>query len=185
MSSELTVLVFVDQANMHGQATAVDRRLDLVRLARYLADPEEGRRLVDCLVYAPLPVVNSDGVHKYHDHLRHSGCQVISKRAKRLPDGRTKADLDMHLAMDALELAREIRPDVVVLSSGDGDFGALALRIRRLGIRVEVASSTQSLAGELRAACQGTIELDDFFATCEPLNENVEAIGSADILDPA
>jgi uncharacterized LabA/DUF88 family protein len=182
MTTELKVLVFVDQANVHGQEGAVGRRADLVRLTKYLAKGDEGRRLVDAYVYAPLPHENGDRVQRWHDFLRHSGLQVVSKRAKKLPDGRVKADMDMYMAMDALELGMTIRPDVIVLVTGDGDMAPLALRLRRLGIRVEVASGTQALAAELKAASHGVVNLDDFFADCDPVNGDAEQIGSANIL---
>lgn len=184
MNGELRILLFLDQSNLHGQAHAANRKLDYVRLMNFLADPREGRRRIDCYCYAPLPQENGDRVQRWHDFLRHSGMQVVSKRAKRMPDGRVKADMDMALAMDALELGTSLRPDVVVIASGDGDMAPLAIRLRRLGIRVEVASSTQALANEMRASCQGVIELDDFLADCEPLAGAAEEIGVANILEP-
>jgi uncharacterized LabA/DUF88 family protein len=43
------------------------------------------------------------------------------------------------MAIDAVELSVEMRPEVVVLVTGDADFAHLALQLRRRGIRVEVA----------------------------------------------
>ncbi|NTW98388.1 MAG: NYN domain-containing protein [Geobacteraceae bacterium] len=183
--SELKVMIFLDQSNLHHQGMAANRKIDYVALMRYLANPEEGRRLVDCFIYAPLPHENGDRQARWHDYLRHSGLNVISKRAKRLPDGRLKANMDMEMGMDALECGLNIRPDVIVLGTGDGDMASLAYRLRRLGIRVEVASDTQALANELRAASHGVILLDDFLSKMERNGDaGAEAIGTTDILQP-
>jgi len=56
-----------------------------------------------------------------------------------------KANVDVLMAIDAMELSNQMQPDVVVLVTGDSDFASLALRLRRHGIRVEVASGPQTL----------------------------------------
>ena len=174
MVAELKVLIFIDLANATRTAKAAGRRLDFVKLAIYLANPAEGRRLVDCYVYATLPPEDGDAVARWHDFLRHSGLIVIAKRAKRLPNGEIKGNIDSLLVLDAMELAITVRPDVIVIGSGDGDFAPLALRLRRLGIRVEAASGTQAIAAELRAAVHGVVLLDDFIAQSQPLDQAAE-----------
>ena len=42
------------------------------------------------------------------------------------------------MAIDALDLAASIQPDVVVLVTGDSDFAYLAQKLRRRGIRAPV-----------------------------------------------
>lgn len=183
--NELRVLAFLDISNLVAQAKQANRRIDFEHLKSYIASQEEGRRLVDCYAYATLPPESDEKVIRWHDYLRHSGYVVVSKRAKRLPDGRIKADMDMELGLDALELGLSIRPDIVVLGTGDGDMATVALRLRRHGIRIEVLSSTNALAAELRAAGHGTIDFDDFLARCEfwSGHRNAEAIGCSDILE--
>ena len=46
-----------------------------------------------------------------------------------------KANVDVLMAIDAVELSVEMRPEVVVLVTGDADFAHLALQLRRRGIR--------------------------------------------------
>ena len=184
MFAELRVLIFIDLANAAMQAKASGRRLDLVKLVAYLANPDEGRRLVDAYLYATLPPEDPDRVARWHDFLRHSGLIVVAKRAKRLPNGEVKGNIDSLLVLDAVELAITVRPDVVVLVSGDGDFGPLALRLRRHGIRTEAASGTQGMASELRAAVNGVTNLDDFIAESQPLDQGAEQIGNRTILEP-
>ena len=64
-------------------------------------------------------------------------------------EGHYKANVDVMMAIDALELSIEIRPDVVILVTGDADFAYLAIKLRRHGIRVEVASVAANLGNML------------------------------------
>jgi uncharacterized LabA/DUF88 family protein len=181
----MKVLVFIDLSNVSGQLRPLGRKEDLLSLRSLVANEDEGRYLVDCFVYARLPHTNGDAVHRWHDWLRAQGFQVVSKRAKKLPNGAYKCNLDGELMLDALDLGTEIRPDVVVLVTGDGDMAPLALRLRRKGIRVEVASLGESLAAELRLASQGFIDLTEWANACERVNDAAPELGGANIFHQA
>ena len=85
-------------------------------------------------------------------------------------DGRHyKANVDVLMAIDAVELSMEMRPDVVVLVTGDADFAHLALRLRRRGIRVEVASTAQTLGSGLKDSANEVVDLAPLFETFEPM----------------
>jgi uncharacterized LabA/DUF88 family protein len=71
------------------------------------------------------------------------------------------------MAIDALELSIEMRPDVVILVTGDADFAYLAIKLRRHGIRVEVASVAANLGNILRSAANDVIDLAPLFRTFE------------------
>jgi uncharacterized LabA/DUF88 family protein len=181
----LKTMVQVDLWNINRQLRELGRRPDLPALRAHLANPAEGRFCVDAICYAPLPQENGDRVHRWHDWLRGQGFRVVSKRAKKLPDGSTKCSLDIHIVLDAIQLAQEIRPDVMVIASGDGDFAELALRLRRRGIHVECASLPGSLASELRLACLGFSDLSDWANDCEKVTPDAPEIGAAaHILEP-
>lgn len=64
-------------------------------------------------------------------------------------------------------LAAAMQPDVVILVTGDADFAYLATKLRRCGIRVEVASLAQNLGGVLRPSAKATIDLAPLFRTFE------------------
>lgn len=177
----LNTVLLIDLSNLIGQCREVGRRPNLPALKDRLANPAEGRHEVDSYVYAQMPQSNGDGVRRYHNFLRSQGFQVVTKRAKQLPDGRFKCNLDAEMTMDALELAQEIRPDVIVLVTGDGDFAPLALRLRRKGVRVEVASLQSSMANELRLACRGYIDLSDWVDDCERIGDDAPAVGGDDV----
>jgi uncharacterized LabA/DUF88 family protein len=81
---------------------------------------------------------------------------VVTKATKEFVDqtGRrkVKGNMDIELAVDAMEIAEHI--DQMVLFSGDGDFRSLVEAMQRRGVRVTVVStiSTQPpmVADELR-----------------------------------
>jgi uncharacterized LabA/DUF88 family protein len=98
------------------------------------------------------------------DWLDYNGYTVVTKATKEFVDqtGRrkVKGNMDVELAVNAMEIASHI--DHMVLFSGDGDFRSLVEAVQRKGVRVTVAStvSTQPpmVADELRR--QADIFLD-------------------------
>jgi uncharacterized LabA/DUF88 family protein len=89
------------------------------------------------------------------------------------------------MAMDAIELALEVRPDIVVLVTGDSDFAYLAEKLRRRGIRVEVASVEQSLGNDLKMAANSVVDLIELFDRFEQQkgNKNHYRIGTLKLFD--
>jgi len=65
---------------------------------------------------------------------------------------KVKGNMDIELAVDAMDLANQI--DQMVLFSGDGDFRSLVEAVQRHGVRVTVISTISSqppmIADELR-----------------------------------
>jgi uncharacterized LabA/DUF88 family protein len=92
---------------------------------------------------------------------------VVTKDGAPAEEGHYKANVDVMMAIDALELSIEIRPDVVILVTGDADFAYLAIKLRRHGIRVEVASVAANLGNILKAAANDVIDLGPLFRTFE------------------
>src|SRR5438034_7023190 len=84
---------------------------------------------------------------------------VVTKDGAPAEEGHYKANVDVMMAIDALELSIEMRPDVVTLVTGDADFAYLAIKLRRHGIRVEVASVAANLGHMLRSAANEVIDL--------------------------
>ncbi len=174
----MRTLIFVDEANFQKSARAANFRPDIVALRNWLRD--EGRRqIVEMVAYIGLPPDRRaedmpdnwarayDSKHRLRMALENNGILVVAWRGKQLfgyDPPRFAANIDMLMAMDALEFALDARPDVVVLVTGDGDFSYLANKLRRRGIRVEAASLPNSLSAELRRSVHQVIDLRDFFA---------------------
>ena len=49
------VLVFVDESNVVSSVRAIGRKLDWLKLRDYLANADEGRELIEMVIYAGLP----------------------------------------------------------------------------------------------------------------------------------
>jgi len=99
--------------------------------------------------------------------LRSNGFMVVTKDGSPAEEGHYKANIDVMMAIDAVELSIEMRPDVVILVTGDADFAYLAIKLRRHGIRVEVASVAANLGNTLRSAANDVIDLAPLFRTFE------------------
>ena len=167
------VLVLVDESNVSSSVRTAGRGLDWLKLRDFLAGPNSGRDLIEMVVYAGLPPAipawqdERDKKNKFVQWLRSNGFMVVTKDGAPAEEGRYKANVDVMMAIDALELSIEMRPDVVILVTGDADFAYLAIKLRRHGIRVEVASVAANLGNILRSAANDVIDLAALFRTFE------------------
>jgi uncharacterized LabA/DUF88 family protein len=157
--------LFIDGSNLYAAARALGfdidykllrsefvRRGKLVRAFYYTA-------LLEDQEYSPIrPLV---------DWLDYNGFTMVTKPAKEFTDSlgrrKVKGNMDIELAVDAMEMADRI--DHMVLFSGDGDFRPLVEGIQRKGVRVSVVSTIRSsppmIADELRRQADNFIELDE------------------------
>src|SRR5215468_6788194 len=176
------LLVLVDESNIGSSVRTAGRGLDWLKLRDFLAGPATGRDLIEMVVYAGLPPAipawyeERDRKNKFVQWLRANGFMVVTKDGAPAEEGRYKANVDVMMAIDALELSIEIRPDVVILVTGDADFAYLATKLRRHGIRVEVASVTANLGNTLRSAANEVIDLAGLFRTFELKNAHDSGI---------
>src|SRR6266513_1711748 len=167
------LLVLVDESNIGSSVRTAGRGLDWLKLRDFLAGPATGRDLIEMVVYAGLPTAmpiwqeERDKKNKFVQWLRSNGFMVVTKDGSPAEEGHYKANVDVMMAIDALELSIEMRPDVVILVTGDADFAYLAIKLRRHGIRVEVASVAQNLGNMLKAAANDVIDLAPLFRTFE------------------
>ena len=170
------VLVLVDESNISSSVRTVGRGLDWLKLRDFLAGANTGRDLIEMVVYAGLPPAiptwqeERDRKNKFVHWLRSNGFMVVTKDGASAEEGHYKANVDVMMAIDALELSIEMRPDVVILVTGDADFAYLATKLRRHGIRVEVASVAANLGHILRSAANAVTDLAPLFRTFEMIN---------------
>src|SRR5258707_1857630 len=170
------VLVLVDESNVSSSVRTAGRGLDWLKLRDFLVGPNTGRDLIELVVYAGLPLAiltwqdERDRKNKFVHWLRSNGFMVVTKDGASAEEGHYKANVDVMMAIDALELSIEMRPDVVILVTGDADFAYLATKLRRHGIRVEVASVAANLGNILRSAANEVIDLAELFRTFEIIN---------------
>ena len=157
------VLIFQDVANIEAgyrglarQSRIPARPLDQGHLLGYLS---EGRFLIDAFAYLPvdprLPIDREILGERFW-----SGGWHVNEKIGKISNGGFKCNMDVEMALDIMELCLDIRPDSVIICSGDEDFLPLVYRLRRLGIRVEVASFADCAARALRRQASGYVELD-------------------------
>lgn len=165
MSSSERIALFIDGANLYAAARAlgfdIDYRklLDEFRSRGYLVRAFYYTAIVEDQEYSSLrPLV---------DWLDYNGYMVVTKPAKEFTDStgrrKVKGNMDIELAVDAMELAPSITH--MVLFSGDGDFRSLVEAIQRKGVKVTVVStvSTQPpmMSDELRRQADVFLDLAD------------------------
>lgn len=162
----------MDESNVTSSAKAAGRKLDWLKLRDHLV---AGRELIEIVIYAGLPPAmpewqaERDRKNKFLHWLRSHGFLVVTKDGAPAAEAHYKANVDVLMAIDAVELSVQIGPDVVVLVTGDADFAHLALQLRRRGIRVEAASSASTLGAGLRTAVNEAIDLSPLLETFDPL----------------
>jgi uncharacterized LabA/DUF88 family protein len=184
MAPRARLLVLVDESNVGSSVRTAGRGLDWLKLRDFLAGQSTGRELIEMVVYAGLPPAipawqeERDKKNKFMHWLRSNGFMVVTKDGSPAEEGHYKANVDVMMAIDALELSVEMRPDVVILVTGDADFAYLAIKLRRRGIRVEVASVAQNLGNILRSAANDVIDLAPLFRTFEMMKVQDSAAGT-------
>jgi uncharacterized LabA/DUF88 family protein len=148
------IALFIDGANVHATAKALGFEIDYKRLLQEF----QGRGiLVRAFYYTAIfedPEYSS--LRPLVDWLDYNGYTVVTKAGKEFVDAsgrrKVKGNMDIELAVDAMELAGRI--DQMVLFSGDGDFRSLVKSMQRRGVQVTVVSSIAiappMIADELR-----------------------------------
>jgi uncharacterized LabA/DUF88 family protein len=167
------IALFIDGANLYATAKTLGFDIDYKKLLREF---HSRGYLVRAFYYtAVIEDQEYSSIRPLIDWLDYNGYTVVTKATKEFVDqsGRrkVKGNMDIELAVDAMELASHI--DHMILFSGDGDFRSLVEAIQRRGVRVTVVSTITSqppmVADELRR--QADIFLD--------LSELQEKVGRA------
>jgi len=161
------MLVFVDESNVTGSARIKNKNLDWLFLRQEIVNAVPGADLVEMVIYVGLPPSTEDlkpqrdSRERYVHWLRSNGFLVVTKNGSPKGGGAYKANVDVLMAIDSVELSLAIAPDIVVLVTGDGDFANLATKLRRRGIQVYVCAIEETLGNLLRDACNDHIRMED------------------------
>lgn len=157
------IALFIDGANLYATAKALAFDIDYKRLLKEF----QGRgRLVRAFYYTALIEDQEySSIRPLIDWLDYNGYRVVTKPTKEFVDStgrrKVKGNMDIELAIDALELAPFI--DHAVIFSGDGDFRSLVEALQRRGVRVSVVSTITSqppmVADELRRQCDEFVDI--------------------------
>jgi uncharacterized LabA/DUF88 family protein len=156
MTAVARVGVFVDAANIELACDRLRARINWKKLLDYLTD---GRQLVRAIAYSPVhddPGVSLE-TQRFAEPFMDRGFRVVTKPLKRFADGSIKANVDIEMTLDIMEMLDRL--DVVILASGDGDFQRLVEVVQSRGVRVEVVSVGTSTASQLRNAADKFIDI--------------------------
>ena len=165
MKSSERVALFIDGANLYATSKALGFDIDYRRL---LKEYNSTSQLVRAFYYTALIEDQEySSIRPLIDWLDYNGYSVVTKPVKEFTDqmGRRKikGNMDIELAVDAMELAPFI--DHMVLFSGDGDFRSLVEAIQRKGVRVSVVSTVTTqppmIADDLRRQADVFLDLAD------------------------
>lgn len=154
------VVFFLDFANINRAAREKRCRLDYQDLLQYVG---EGRFLLDARCYVPINPRNEHRLDAAIEDLWSSGYMVTTKLGT-IAGGTYKCNFDVEIAIDVLKVVYQVKPDIIVLATGDADFIPLIMEVRRSGIRVEVAAFEETAGTEILLKCSGFIDLAEYYA---------------------
>lgn len=154
---EQRVAVFVDVQNLYYSAKNLYGRK--VNFAMLLKKSVETRRLVRAIAYAIKADVSDE--QNFRDALNNIGYEVKTKDLQVFYGGHKKGDWDVGIAMDTIRMAPKV--DTIVLVSGDGDFADLAVYLKGMGCRVEVAGFEKTTSSRLLEVADYYMPLDKKF----------------------
>jgi uncharacterized LabA/DUF88 family protein len=157
------IALFIDGVNLYATAKALGFDIDYKRL---LKEFQSRGVLLRAFYYtAIIDDQEYSSVRPLIDWLDYNGYTVVTKATKEFIDAngrrKVKGNMDIELAVNAMELTEHI--DQMVLFSGDGDFRPLVQAVQRRGVRVTVISTISSqppmIADELRRQADVFIDL--------------------------
>lgn len=181
--------LLIDGASLFSASRALRFDIDYKLL---LKEFSRRGKLLRALYYSAL--LESDDptpIRPLIDWLNYNGFITVTKPAREFTDSmgrkKIKGNMDMELAMDAMELAPHV--DHVVIFAGDADFCPLVESLQRKGLRVSIVSTMRSqppmISNDLRRKCDNFIELDalrdvigrpprESYTGTEPAHEDAE-----------
>lgn len=157
------IALFIDGANLYATARSLGFDIDYKRL---LKEYQSKGNLIRAFYYTALVEDQEySSIRPLIDWLDYNGYRVVTKPTKEFVDSagrrKVKGNMDIELAIDALELSDHI--DHMVLFSGDGDFRSLVEAMQRRGVKVSVVSTITTqppmVADELRRQADEFVDL--------------------------
>lgn len=163
MADQERIALFIDGANLYATAKSLGFDIDYKRL---LKEFQSRGKLIRAFYYTALIEDQEySSIRPLIDWLDYNGFAVVTKPTKEFVDAlgrrKVKGNMDIELAVDAMEMADHL--DHIVLFSGDGDFRSLVEAVQRKGVRVSVVSTNTTqpamIADELRRQADEFIDL--------------------------
>ena len=157
------IALFIDGANLYAASRTLGFDIDYRKLLKSF---QKRGYLLRAYYYTALVEDHEySSIRPLIDWLDYNGYKVVTKPAKEFTDSlgrrKVKGNMDIELAIDAMEQADTV--DHIVLFSGDGDFTTLVEALQRRGRKVSVVSTLQTqppmIADDLRRQADFFIDL--------------------------
>ncbi|MBU2564110.1 NYN domain-containing protein [Patescibacteria group bacterium] len=147
------VAVLIDVQNMYHSAKNLYQ--SRVSFREILKTAVAGRKLIRAIGYV---VTTESGEEKaFLEALQKAGIEIRSKELQIFPGGMKKADWDVGMAVNAIELSKSV--DATILVTGDGDFVPLVEYLKGQGQQTEVIAFSKSASSKLKEACDDFVDL--------------------------
>ncbi len=184
------IALFIDGSNLYAAAKALGFDIDYKLLRSEFM--RRGKMVRAFYYTALLGNEEYSPIRPLVDWLDYNGFTLVTKPAKEFVDSsgrrKIKGNMDIELAVDAMEMADCV--EHMVLFSGDGDFRPLVAALQRKGVRVSVVSTIRSsppmIADTLRRQADNFIDLEELkdaigrpprpVPVHEPVHEPVEDV---------
>ncbi len=136
--------VFIDTQNMYYSARNLFKRK--VNFKNIVDDAVASRKLIRAMAY----VVGTESKEEqpFFEALRSAGIETREKPLQEFSSGHKKADWDVGLAIDVVQMLDTL--DVVVIVSGDGDFQPLVNYVLAKGRMVELMAFGETTSSALQ-----------------------------------
>jgi uncharacterized LabA/DUF88 family protein len=157
------IALFIDGANLYATSRSLGFDIDYRKLLAHFQ--KKGYLLRANYYTAIIEDQEYSSIRPLIDWLDYNGYKVVTKPAKEFTDAsgrrKIKGNMDIELAIDALELTEFV--DHYVIFSGDGDFRSLVEALQRRGRKVTVVSTMASqppmIADDLRRQADHFVDL--------------------------
>lgn len=147
--------IFIDTQNLYHSAKNLYKAK--VDFGSVVKEALGKRQLVRAIAY--VASTESGEEQGFFEALNKLNIETKTKDLQIFYGGAKKADWDVGIAVDTIKMAGKL--DVVILSTGDGDFIPLVEYLKMQGCQVEIIAFGRSSSGKLREAA------DDFVDMCE------------------
>ena len=163
MAGQQRIALFIDGANLYATTKTLGFDIDYKKL---LKEFQTRGSLLRAFYYTALVEDQEySSIRPLIDWLDYNGYKVVTKPAKEFTDSlgrrKIKGNMDIELAIDAMEQSETV--DHFVIFSGDGDFTTLVEALQRRGRKVSVVSTMQTqppmIADDLRRQADYFIDL--------------------------
>src|SRR5437588_447903 len=153
------VVFFLDYANISRVAREKRYHLDYHDLLHYVG---ENRFLIDAYCYVPINPRNEHRLDGEIEELWRSG-YIVHTKVGTIVGGTYKCNFDVEITTDILKVIYQVKPDIIVLATGNPDFVSLIQEVRKSGVRVEVAAFVETAGTDMILKCSGCINLAVYY----------------------